>query len=86
MIKVGYTTSFIKKFRKLDDDLKNEILEKINLFKNKENHKILKVHKLKGRLTGRYSFFVNYKFRIVFYYKTQDNAVFLAVGDHDVYK
>ncbi len=86
MIKVGYTLNFIKIFKKLDADLQNEILEKVDLFKNRGNHKLLKVHKLKGRLEGRYSFSVNYKFRIVFYYKNKSEAVFLACGDHDIYK
>ncbi len=86
MILVGYTASFIKKFSKLNSDLQEEFLEKIDLFKNKKNHEQIKVHKLKGKLGGRYSFSVNYKYRIVFLYKSKNNAVLLSLGSHDVYK
>jgi len=86
MIRIGYTTNFIKAFKKLETDLKNEALEKIDLFKYRENHKQIKAHKLKGRLKGRYSFSVNYKFRIVFYYKSPNNAILLSIGDHNIYK
>ena len=56
------------------------------LFKNKNNHKRLNVHILHGRLKGRYSFSVNYRFRIVFTHLSKNEVVLLAVGDHTVYK
>lgn len=70
----------------LEKDLVEEAIEKIELFKNPENHKILKVHKLHGRLTGCYSFSVNYKFRIIFEYNSKKEASFLSIDDHDMYR
>ena len=66
--------------------LQKEVKIKIGLFKDRKNHKILEVHKLKGRLSGFYAFSVNYKDRIVFEYASKDEAVLLAVGDHEIYK
>ena len=86
MIRVYYKPTFIRQFNLLEEDLKEEVIEKIELFKNRKNHKRLKVHKLKGRLIGRYSFSVNYKIRIVFNYLKKDEVVLLVIGDHEVYK
>ncbi|MFH1405251.1 MAG: type II toxin-antitoxin system mRNA interferase toxin, RelE/StbE family [Patescibacteria group bacterium] len=82
-----FSPSFIRTYKKLPLSLKNEIKEKISLFCNEENHKMLKVHKLSGKLKEQYSFNVNYKTRIVFYYsrKKPKEAFFVAIGDHDIY-
>ena len=85
MIEFIYAPAFIKQFNKLDKDLKREVLEKIELFKDKNNHSILKVHKLHGRFKESYSFYVNYKIRIIFMW-FQNEVAFLAIGDHDIYK
>jgi len=82
---VSYTPNFVRQFKVLDRALQQEILEKIRLFKDRKNHSMLKVHKLHGRLVGRYSFSVNYRFRIVFSYLSRAEAVLLAVGDHGIY-
>ncbi|MBI5794585.1 type II toxin-antitoxin system mRNA interferase toxin, RelE/StbE family [Candidatus Uhrbacteria bacterium] len=85
---VSYTPSFIRMLKSLPDVLIDEALEKIALFRDPTNHKQLKVHKLGGRLKGRYSFSVNYKIRIVFNYlpTTPKQARLDAIGDHTVYE
>lgn len=85
-MEIFYTPTFVRQFNILEEDLRNEVIERIELFKNKKNHKLLKVHKLKGSLQGRYSFSVNYKTRIVFSYISKNEALLFVVGDHDVYK
>ncbi len=86
-MEILYTPTFVRMFKTLPLALQEEIIEQIERFKDSGNHRALKVHKLSGRLAGRYSFSVNYKTRIVFTYrKTQPrSALLLAVGDHDVY-
>jgi len=85
-MKVYFKPTFIRQFKKLESALQEESFEKIELFKDEKNHKQLKVHKLRGILSGRYSFSINYKTRIVFTYLSKTETVLLAVGDHDVYK
>lgn len=85
-MKISFLPVFVKKFNKLESALQEEALEKIELFKDNKNHKQLKVHKLHGILAGRYSFSVNYQTRIVFLYLSKNEAILLAVGDHEVYK
>ena len=86
MLKLVYAPIFVRQFKKLNGDLKEEVWEKIEMFKDVSNHKILRVHKLNGPFDGRYSFSVNYNFRIVFSYGKKKEANLLAIGDHDVYK
>ncbi len=86
MIEIGYKPSFVRTFKLLESALQEEILEKLEVFKDIKNHKLLKVHKLHGRLKHCFSFSVNYKIRIVFQYESKREVVLLAIGDHDVYK
>jgi len=85
-MKIVYTAYFLKLLNRFELNLQNEIIEKIELFKDKNNHKNLKVHKLHGKFAGSYSFYINYKIRIVFEYINKEEVAFLLVGDHDVYK
>lgn len=83
---ISFKPSFVRAFGKLPADLQEEALERVELFKDTKNHQGLKVHKLKGRLSGYFSFSVTYSHRIVFSYESKTEVVFLAIGDHDVYK
>ena len=85
MIIVSFKASFLRKLHRLDEDLQNETLEKIDLLKDIGNHHFLKVHKLHGHLSGLLSFSVNYKTRIVFEYVSKSEVALLSIGDHDVY-
>jgi mRNA-degrading endonuclease YafQ of YafQ-DinJ toxin-antitoxin module len=86
MIEIYFTKSFLKQVKLFEKDLQEEILEKIELFKNRDNHKSLQVHKLHGYLKDNYSFYVNYRIRIVFTWKDKEEVIFMLVGDHDLYK
>lgn len=85
MIEIGFKPSFVRQFKQLEKDLRDEVEEKILLLKNKENHKTLNVHKLHGQLAGKWSFSVNYKIRIVFEYKEKNQAALLVIGAHEIY-
>ncbi|MDP3770260.1 MAG: type II toxin-antitoxin system mRNA interferase toxin, RelE/StbE family [Candidatus Sungbacteria bacterium] len=85
-MKIFFKPTFIRQFKQLDLGLQQEAAEKIELFKDKQNDKQLKVHQLHGRLARRYSFSVNYKIRIVFSYLSRNEAVLLAIGNHAVYE
>lgn len=85
-MKIAYTPTFVRQFKKLPKDLQIEIKEKIELFRKNPKHSFLKIHKLKGALKSRWSFFVNYSYRILFQYLDKTEIILLAVGDHDIYK
>ena len=85
MLSVSFKPSFIRKLNGLDDTLRKEAVEKINLLKDIRNRRLLKVHKLHGPLAGLFSFSVNYKTRIVFEYVSKNEVALLSIGDHEIY-
>ncbi len=85
-MKITFTPTFVRAYKNLPQQLQQEVKEKITLFEIDPRHHLLKTHKLKGKLKGRYSFSVNYKYRIIFIYTSITEVVLLMVGDHDVYK
>lgn len=86
MLNVIYPPSFIRKFNRLESALQKEVLQKVELFRNKDNHKILEVHKLHGKFKDYFSFSINYKFRIVFRYVSKNEVMFADIGGHEIYK
>ncbi len=80
---------FLRMLKTLSQALQEEAMEKIDLFQNPDTHRLLKVHKLQGRLAGKYSFSVNYSTRIIFQFtkiRSPRAASLLAIGDHAIYR
>jgi addiction module RelE/StbE family toxin len=85
-IEIEYTKYFLRAYKKFNPHLKEEVKDAIEKFKNPDNHSKLKVHKLNGQFSDKYSFSVNYSYRIIFeYLKNNTVAVLLTVGDHGIY-
>jgi len=85
MFEIVISKQFARQFRKLDPQLKEEVIEKLELLKNPTNHQSLKVHKLNGPMADKYSFSVNYKIRVIFSYPVPTEIFLLLVGSHDLY-
>ncbi len=84
-ITIVYMPVFLKQIKKFEPRLRDEAVQKINQFKDRNTHEHLRVHKLKGALKNCYGFSVTYNERVVFMWKDSQTAIFLSVGDHDVY-
>ena len=80
-----YSPKFLRSLKKTNKNLKEEIYEAIDLFKDEDNHKKLKLHKLTGRFDDSYAFSVNSKIRIIVQF-SGSNVYFLELGTHDIYK
>jgi mRNA-degrading endonuclease YafQ of YafQ-DinJ toxin-antitoxin module len=86
MLEVEYAASFVRQFKRLDTVLQDEVLARIELFKQRKNHRLLEVHKLQGKYAGNLSFSINYRARIIFKYTSNKKvAQLLAVGGHEIY-
>ncbi len=84
---VAFTPQFRRQFKKIPSKLQEETLEKIGAFSDIRQHASLHVHKLAGRMDGRWSFSVNYRYCIVFTWERQNkSAILLAIGDHSIYE
>ncbi len=87
MIEVKYSEEFIRVYNKLPTFLREEVNEKIVLFRDRRQHQRLRVHKLHGEFAMCWSFRVNFKIRVVFIYpgNVKNLAVLVTVGDHSIY-
>ncbi len=83
MLTVRYTAKFLRMYKGLEQRLKEEVKEKISLFRSEKNHASLKIHRLHGRFKSCFSFTINYKIRIVFKYEDKKTVNLLYVGSHD---
>ncbi len=86
MITVFFAPSFVRQYKKLAHELRDETDEKIAIFQSNPHFPALKFHKLKGRLKGFQSFSVNFTYRIIVEEDKPGVFTLLAIGDHDVYK
>ena len=85
-MEIEYSSHFERSYRKLAIELQKKAEQKEKIFRIDPFHPRLKTHKLGGKLKDFYSFSVDYTFRIVFRFAGRRKAVFLDVGDHDVYQ
>ena len=84
-MKISYHPQFVRQFRRLPEDLQDEVMEKIELFEKNPKNPALKTHKLHGRLKDYSAFSVNYSHRIVFDVVSKE-AILLEIGNHDIYR
>ena len=80
-----FTARFLRSYSKLSVELQRDIEIAVEEFKQKKNHKKLKVHKLQGRLKKYHAFSVNFSYRVIFK-KEGDVIYFMDVGDHSIYQ
>ena len=85
MITVGFTPEFFRKLKKLTPRLQEISFKKIELFRNRTNHKRLGVHKLHGEYSGFFGFSIDRKNRIMFEWISDKEALLHTVGDHSIY-
>ena len=80
-----YHSNFAAAYKNLPSSIKERAMAKELLFRDNIFHPLLKTHKLKGWLSGLYSFSVDFKYRILFKFH-KDLIIFLDIDDHDLYK
>ncbi len=86
MLSIVYKPSFVRAYKKLPSDVREEVRDAIALFQEDPEHSSLRVHELTGRLQGRWSLSVNFAYRIIFLYQKGEKATLLTVGDHSIYR
>lgn len=85
-MEIEYSSHFRRVYRNLTLKTQKKAENKEVIFrKNPFDHR-LKVHKLHGKLKEFYSLAVDQKYRIVFKLTNRFKAVFLDIGDHDIYR
>ncbi|MCX6800364.1 MAG: type II toxin-antitoxin system mRNA interferase toxin, RelE/StbE family [Candidatus Falkowbacteria bacterium] len=85
-MEIIYSSKFAREYKKLPDNIKDIAEENEAIFRENPFSSKLKTHKLKGKLSGFYSFSIGYKYRIIFDFSKDKKSInFHSVGDHDVY-
>ena len=86
MIKIDFSPSFERAFKRqvrnnrLDQDT---FWQRVELFINNPYDPILKTHRLSGKLKSMWAFSLGYDLRVVFYFQTTQNVVFVDIGTHN---
>ena len=84
-MKFLYTRRFLRSLKKLPEPVQQDALLAIERFKNKQEHKALRLHRLSGRMKKYHAFSANFAYRVIIEMK-KDEVYFLDVGDHDIYQ
>ena len=83
-MEISYSPGFLRSLHSFSSSLQTEVIEKVELLKNFDNHSMLKVHKLSGVFKGCYSCSVNDHVRIILQFVGKPKqAYLLAVDNHD---
>lgn len=84
-MEIFYTPKFVKTYKKIPTSIKRLAIKKEKIFLANPHDPRLNTHALKGELRGKWSFSVNYQYRIVFIFIQNDGVVFLVIGTHEIY-
>jgi len=85
-MEIFYSSKFAKDYKKLPLNVKKIAERKELIFRKNPFDTCLKTHKLKGNLSGFFSFSINQKYRIIFEVVNNNEVWFHLVGDHSIYK
>lgn len=85
-MEIEYSSHFKDVYRKLSSEIQKNAEKQEGVFRQNIFDPRLNTHKLHGKLKEFYSFSIDRKNRIVFKLTGRHTAVFLDVGDHDVYR
>ncbi len=83
MIKVEKHKEFKGYFEKLSEKQKRLFEMRINLMMTDPHHPLLRVHRLKGKMQGQYSFSLGGDLRVIFLWPEENRIVLHRVGTHN---
>ena len=83
---IYYSSDFLKEFRLLPMEIKKKSVRQESIFRTNAFHPSLRLHKLHGRLSGRWSISVDKAYRIIFGIGQSGDIVFLSIGRHAIYE
>ena len=84
-MEIEYSAHFKDTYQKIGPQIQQKAEKGEVLFRKDPFDPRLKTHKLHGKLKEFYSFSIDRRNRIVFKFVARFRAVFLDIGDHDIY-
>ncbi|MFA6305479.1 MAG: type II toxin-antitoxin system mRNA interferase toxin, RelE/StbE family [Candidatus Gracilibacteria bacterium] len=83
--KIHYYEVFEKQFESLPAQIKTKAVKKELLLRENPFHPSLRLHKLKGRLDGHWSIYIDMKYRLIFRIIDKETVLFHSIGTHAIY-
>ncbi|HBV01507.1 MAG TPA: type II toxin-antitoxin system mRNA interferase toxin, RelE/StbE family [Candidatus Taylorbacteria bacterium] len=84
-MQIIYSPTFRRLYRKLERDIQQRAEVREHIFRQNPFDARLETHKLHGRLSDLWAFFVTRKIRITFEFGENQMVTFHEIGDHDIY-
>ena len=88
--KLIFPESYLKKEKKFlsrHPELTERYKKVLRLLELNPNHPSLRLHKLEGKLIGKYSVSITMSYRLLLAFAvTKNGIVFISIGSHDVYE
>lgn len=84
--KISYSSKFLRSLKSLDPSLQPLVIERSDIFIQNCFDPRLRTHKLKGRLSGYWSFSLTHAHRVVFEIIEDGVVGFVDIGDHSIYR
>lgn len=83
---VHVASRFFKSLSKLPPAIHALAEERDGWFRANPFDPRLKTHKLKGELAGAWSYSLDRRYRVLFRFLSDDEALYYDIGTHDVYR
>ena len=85
-IDVRYSRKFLKQVSRFPRGIIEQVQEKEEIFKSNPFEASLNTHKLHGKEKELWAFNINRSYRIKFIFLKSNEALFLEIGTHDIYR
>ena len=85
MIELIWDEAFVRsarKWQKKHPELVSRFRDRLRLFSECPYHPSLKVHNLSGNLKGYSSLSINYEFRLIFKFISDEKVLLIDIGTH----
>lgn len=83
---IEYSERFLRKLSHLPKRLVDAAQKKERLFKFEPFHPSLRSHKRHGKDKDAWAFWIDYRYRVKFFFVNEKTVVFLDVGPHNIYE
>jgi mRNA-degrading endonuclease YafQ of YafQ-DinJ toxin-antitoxin module len=82
---IFYSDDFEKQFLNLPKEIQVISIKKEKIFRQNPIHPSLRLHSLKGKLSGLHSISITLNYRIIFKRVENGDIIFISIGKHDIY-
>lgn len=82
---IFYGRKFVAQFKQLPQKIKTLAAKKEQFFKSNPLHPFLRLHQLKGDLSGLWSNSITLNYRLIFKRMPNGDIIFISIGKHDLY-